>query len=516
MFSWLGVVTVPGAVVLIAYLGLYWALFGWYAATLGNPWRGKCMATGCAMSLRYALGHGVVWAGFEVLRGWLFTGFGWNALGVAFHQSPVIAQGADVLGVSGLSILVVFFQSVLLQCGRRVLQAARDGRKRARWDFLVAAGVVAIALMYGAVRMQQEGALSGRRLKALLVQINIPQDAARVLWEPEQVHLAYEDETRKALESLCDLDSKRLSEMGKHRSEGEIRLTWPDWVIWPESALTGRLVSTADGSWGMWRENLETVKQVQSCGPFQLMQGMVELEGEHNPEHGLIEKLAGRAWNVLAVISSDGGLKTYRKRHLVIFGETIPFVEEIPLLKELYKQQTGQDFGGSFAHGDSADPLEVATSNGGNVGVIGSVCFEDTVPRLIRPSLRDAPQVIVNVTNDGWFKQSAAAAQHFANARFRCIEFRRPMLRSANSGVSAAVDTLGRVGHPDTGAAQVIMDSTGSHFTRGSRLVEIKVPQKLTTSLYALVGDWGIAGLALLVWVSDGLRRRSECQSATS
>jgi apolipoprotein N-acyltransferase len=348
-----------------------------------------------------------------------------------------------------------------------------------------------------------------------LVQINIPQDAARVLWEPEQVHLAYEEETRKGLEELAGKDVERMGKMAETQAEGEIQLTWPDWVIWPESALTGRVVSTADGAWGMWRENHETVRQVQQSGPFQLIQGMVELEGEDIPGHGLVEKSGGRAWNVLAVISPEGELATYRKRHLVIFGETIPLVEEIPWLKAIYKQQTGQEFGGAFAHGTSAEPLVIPDATGKRIGVIPSVCFEDTVPRLVRPSLRVGPQVIVNVTNDGWFKQSAAAAQHFANARFRCIEFRRPLLRSANSGVSAAVDTLGRLNHPDTGVAQVIVDSKGSHFTRGSLLVEVKVPEQPATTFYAIVGDWGLLSLLLIVLVGDGIRvRRLRCTNA--
>jgi apolipoprotein N-acyltransferase len=145
------------------------------------------------------------------------------------------------------------------------------------------------------------------------------------------------------------------------------------------------------------------------------------------------------------------------------------------------------------------------------IGAIPTVCFEDSVPRLTRKFVRPGPQVIINVTNDGWFKESAAAAQHFANARFRAIELRRPMLRCANTGVSAAVDSTGSTAHPDTGKPQVLVDENGSHFTRGSLLVELGVPENPSFSLYALIGDWGVIGLSMVGLVTGfRTRRRSE------
>jgi apolipoprotein N-acyltransferase len=156
------------------------------------------------------------------------------------------------------------------------------------------------------------------------------------------------------------------------------------------------------------------------------------------------------------------------------------------------------EYGGSFTPGESVEPLPVPNASGTVIGVIPTVCFEDTVPRLTRMFVRPGPQVIVNVTNDGWFKQSPAAAQHFAAARFRAIELRRPMLRCANTGVSAAIDSTGSTAHPDTGKPQVLVDPQGSHFTRGSLLTELKVPLHPSFSLYALIGDWGVIGLALL------------------
>ncbi len=508
-FSWLAVVSPLGAVVLPAYLALFWGAFGAFAATLGNPWRGP-QGDGvgeCLRSLRLAFCLGAVWAGLEWLRGWLFTGFAWNGLGVAFHEVPAMAQAADLLGVGGLSLLLVFFQAVLLQAGWRTLRGAADGRRRPRLDFMAAAGLVALVLCYGLVRMTMEGRGESLRIKALLVQINIPQDAARVLWDAMQVHTAYEEETLKALNALADRDAERLKQAAGKTPEGEMALTWPHWVLWPESALTGRILRADDGTWGTWEENLHTIAQVRAAGPFHLIYGINELEAEKTGDGQLVMKEKGRAWNSLAVMDPEDRLQTYRKRHLVIFGETIPFVDRLPLLRKIYEQQAGVEFGGSFTPGDSTEPLPIAAAGGAVIGAIPTICFEDTVARVPRLFVRQGPQVIVNVTNDGWFKESAAAAQHFANARFRAIELRRPMLRCANTGVSAALDTTGSTAHPDTGKPQVITDASGSHFTRGWLLAELDVPLRPSFSLYALIGDWGVIALGLIGWAGAWLDR---------
>lgn len=517
-FWWLAEVSSLAALLLPLYLGCFWGLFGAFAATVGNPWhkhrtreipaprelRRKRMLTvdlatepsAARLSLRTAFCHGAVWAGLEWLRSWLFTGFGWNGLGVAFHETLAMAQAADLLGVAGISLLLVFFQAVMVQAGRRLLQSTRDGKRRPRWDFGVAALLVGLVLGYGMVRITAEGRRKSVRLKALLVQLNIPQDAAQMEWDDLVIHRAYEEETVTALEALARTDEANLQRALEKSDEGQIALRWPDWVLWPESALRGRILRTADGGWGTWQENLDTIAQVRKAGRFSLIFGVNELDAEAKGDQ-VIATPGGRMFNSLAAMSPTDELQTFRKHHLVIFGETIPFVESLPFLKQIYENQAGAEYNGSFTPGDSFEPLPLAAA-GTTVGVVPSVCFEDTVPRLTRQFVRPGPQVIINVTNDGWFKRSVAAAQHFANARFRAIELRRPMLRCANTGVSAAVNTSGSTAHPDTAAPQVLTDATGSHFTRGSLLVDLNVPLEPSVTLYALIGDGGIILVALL------------------
>lgn len=480
---WLAVVSPLGMVLLPLYLGTFWGLFGAFAAKLGK-------SESAGASLRVAFCLAAVWAGLEWLRGWLFTGFGWNGLGVAFHEARVMAQAADLLGVTGLSLVLVFFQSVLVQAGWQLVRR----KPGMRWDLAVAALLVISMYGYGKVRIASEARAESVRLKTMLVQINIPQDAARVLWTDLQVHQAYENETLKALDAMKS-------------PQGEISPKWPDWVMWPESALTGRILRTNEGEWGTWQINLDTISQVRTAGPFSLIYGVNELEAEKSGDD-LVMKPKGRAYNSIAVMSPKDALQTYRKRHLVIFGETIPFVDSIPFLKKIYEQQAGVEFGGSFTPGDSVEPLPIP-AGGTIIGAIPTVCFEDTVGRLVRKFTRPGPQVIINVTNDGWFKESSAAAQHFANARFRAIELRRPMLRCANSGVSAVLDSTGSTAHPDTGSPQVLVDAKGSHFTRGSLHTELEIPLRPSFSLFAVIGDWGILGLAATGLIVAAFTRKS-------
>jgi apolipoprotein N-acyltransferase len=501
--AWLRTVSDAGWIALSLYLALFPALWAIFAATLGNPWReppplsqdGRIVRMPSPeevggrwavsmRSLRIAFSCATVWTGLEWLRGWLFTGFGWNTLGVAFHETPVIAQSADLLGAGGLSILPLFLQCVIVQVGRRLARGVRSGSLRTHYDFGLAALLVAMATCYGIWRISTVGRGESIRLRALLVQLNIPQEASRQLWSPTEIHLGYEDENQRRLQAA-------LAE----GEEGGIELATPDWIVWPETALTGRIFRTADGEWGTTMENEVTLGRLREAGDFTLVTGVNEVESELTGQ-GILMLPDARVWNTLAVLPADGPLELFRKRHLVIFGEYIPFVERLPFLAKIYEQQAGVPYQGAFSSGDSLEPLAAAL-RGEAFGVIPSVCFEDTVPRLLRKFERAGPQVIVNVTNDGWFKESPGALQHFANARFRAIELRRPMLRCANQGVTAAIDAAGLTLGPDDGRVQELRDASGSPFTRGHLLAEIDIPRNPPRTLYARIGDWGVIALAL-------------------
>lgn len=480
--KWLNTVSWIGALILPAYLALFFGAFGAFAATWGNAWKelrnAECgLRIGRGAALRFAFVNAAVWGGLEWLRGWLLTGFGWNGLGVGLHDSSWLAQAADLFGVTGLSGVVMFVGLLGLQASREFFLKKR----KPLCETGAIAGVFVTLSIYGAIRLTTVGKGESVTLRALLIQLNIPQEAARPLWEPEEIHMAYEDETAKALDTL--------------RAKG----VKADWVIWPESSLTGRLLRMQDESWAMWDENIQTIDRVREKDEFTLMMGLTELEGEA-VDGGFAMKEHAHAWNSMVVLPPKSDLMTFRKHHLVFFGETIPFVEEIPLLKKIYEQQAGVEYSGSYSSGESLEPLALKVGDTG-VDVIPSICFEDTVGRLERKFVRPGPQVIVNITNDGWFKESEAAEQHFHNSLFRAIELRRPLIRCANTGVTAAVSATGQT-------LQKLVDDKGSNFTRGSLLAELPIPLKPSFSLYALTGDWPVIGLGLL-GLAIGFKSRS-------
>ncbi|MCW1885905.1 apolipoprotein N-acyltransferase [Luteolibacter flavescens] len=506
--AWLRTVSDAGWAALSIYLALFPAIWALFAATWGNPWRGE--EKGFFHVPRHALACALVWTGLELLRGWLFTGFGWNTYGTAFSESLVFAQAADLLGATGLSILPIFVQAVLLQVFvRRVSQFHSSGlRKRLAFTCVIAAMFATYG--YGMWRIFSARKVESIRLNALLVQLNIPQEASRQLVEGFEIHLRYEDET---LEGLGVVDGEVIHSLNSPGSSAPK----PDWVIWPETALTGRILRMDDGDWATAQENWTTLERIrQGGGDFTLMLGLTELEAEWQGDEPIMKKDA-RAWNSLAVMPADGSLQTFRKHHLVIFGEYIPLVEKLPFLAKIYEQQSGAKYSGAFSQGESLEPLPVAIGDE-KVGVIPSVCFEDTVPRLLRKFVREGPQIIVNITNDGWFKESPGAAQHFANARFRAIELRRPMIRCANTGVSAAISSTGSTMHPEGGRLQELRDENGSHFTRGHLLTQLDIPVDPPTTLYARIGDLGVIVLTLIGFLMGAIpalrERRQEVKEA--
>lgn len=538
--KWLWTVSGLGAMALAAFLALYFGFWGMLAASLGNPWRKRPVkdeaeaATGSGIqqaiarkqkggeasgwlsgalagslsSLKFATVNAAAWVGFEWLRGWLFTGFGWNGLGVAFHQTPVLAQAADLVGVTGLAFLPVFFSAVLVQTGARLMAEARSGRLKPRMDFGVAAVLLALQFCYGVWRLKDIQGWETERVRILVVQQNILQD---IKWDPREgakIIQGYADATEEGLEQLAEEAQRQMLE------QPEFELKSPDLVIWPESAMPDPLLFAEglDGYliYGGVRHML--LEEIRPLGHFTLVAGMNEMESSWDGQRATPTP-GGAMYNSVAVVPPDGsleeGIKTYRKLHLVIFGEYIPFVDRLPFLKKLFEFSAGASFAGNFRAGESTDPLKVELP-GRDIDLIPSVCFEDTVGRLTRKFVRSEPQMIVNVTNDGWFKRSEAAAQHLANSRFRSIELRRPMVRSANTGVSAIISTTGSLQDPVTGMRQVVEDGDGDHFVCGHLYGHAYLPVHGPMSWYALAGDWFAylcgAGV-LMVWLRALLRR---------
>ena len=196
-----------------------------------------------------------------------------------------------------------------------------------------------------------------------------------------------------------------------------------------------------------------------------------------------------------ALLVSDGGerVQVYRKIHLVPFGEYVPGRHTVPLLAQIVGDQVPGDFKEGKEH-------TVFTLTNSEVHVAPLICFEDTIGELTRQFVlpnetSPGANLLVDVTNDGWFQRSAGSHQHLANAIFRCVETRRPMIRAANTGVTCFINQFGRV-------TQMLRDETGSTFTEGVLAGEIKVLTEQELTFYARHGELFAKGCAAITLVS--------------
>ncbi|MCB1089006.1 MAG: apolipoprotein N-acyltransferase, partial [Verrucomicrobiae bacterium] len=385
-----------------AYLAVYFGLWGAFTATVGR-WvpgevskaKGDLFAPSLRV-LRSAFLTGAAWCGLEWLRGIAFTGFGWNGLGVALHESLYLIQVADLVGVTGLSFLIVFCNAVwaatLIRIGREM---AVRSRLRPHLDFAVAMALIIAVFLYGVTKIvsrPKPTAENSVSLRALLVQLNTPIDEK---WDQEH--------------------AKRIIESYRDLTLGYVESSPFDLVIWPETALPGR--------WSFPWVQTYLNDHILNAADFSLILGIEDEEFE-----------GGDIYNCLGIArGSTADFQLHRKVHRVPFGEYIPMRHSFPVFAWIAGGIVPMD----FTAGTSVEPLKLTKPE---AGIIPLICFEDTLGGLARKFVRPGPQLLVNVTNDGWFYESPAALQHLANAKFRCVELRRPMARAANTGVSAFID----------------------------------------------------------------------------
>ena len=449
-----------GAVIgLSGFCALYFGLWTWFVQRFARPDVQKLTQgnwqTSTWESLRCALLASGAWVACEWLRSTtVFTGFGWNGLGVALHQNRVLIQSADLVGVMGLSFLPVLIGCTGWNALRRMLHLYQGtGTSRTRLDFTTAMVVLLAAAGYGVLTVTTP-LKDPIPVRTTLVQPNVSQVDAWSGQMGPQIYQRLRDYTRLYAEAR---DTK--SEM--------------DLVIWPESALPVHLHDLPD--------HVGYFDELLKAGDFSLLTG-TEIDEP------------GVGGHVSAVLfkGSFANRQEHHKVHLVPFGEYLPLrsIPPFSFLKGL--------FPGDFLPGTSIEPLKLAKPE---VQIIPLICFEDTVGRLARRFVRPEPQMIVNITNDGWFLQSEQTEVHAVNAKFRAIELRRPMVRATNTGVTCFIDTLGTI-------TQKLADpATGSTFIEGCLPGEVKVPRLGVMTLYAQFGDWFAMGWLLICVVCLGFRR---------
>ena len=479
-FSWLTTVTVLGWFVLEFYMAIYIALWAWFCGLLRpraaraksgetkwdqmlaearrtavpqrSPW------TRSTNNLLLALLLAAAWTTLEWLRGWVFSGFGWNGLGVALHANWPLVQIAEFTGVAGLSFMVAFANVILVTTARRLILEARTHTTRPHFDLTLTLAAIVGVLTFGLRTAQISPPAKSFRVAA--VQSNIPQNQK---FDPQF--------TRKIFDQFG-----RLSEIAMRSNPP------PDLLIWPESSMPGPVLLDP--------ASYRFVMDLAASGESDLLLGTIDEEN-------------GDVYNA-ALLVSDGGerVQVYRKRHLVPFGEYVPGRHTVPLLARIVGDQVPGDFKPGKEH-------TMFTLTNSDVQVAPLICFEDTIGELVRRFVLPAEtnpggNLLVDITNDAWFLHSAGSHQHLANAIFRCVETRRPMVRAANTGVTCFINEFGRV-------TQELRDETGSTFGEGVLTGQVKVPTEHELTFYTRHGELFAKFCALvtvIAIVAVGLIRR--------
>lgn len=385
MFHYGGVPMTASVLVMLAmvlYLSIFPGLFALFFAA----------ASVDTVAARVVLAP-ALWVAFEYLRGYLFTGFPWVVLGYTQAHSLSVIQIADNTGVWGISFLVVAVNAALFFVIRAY---ARNERLPLR-EALAVAAVFASTVGYGLISVSQTDreSSSWSRIKVGVLQGSIDQG---VKWDR-----SYQQKT---------LDIYRSLSVNAHGAGASL-------IIWPETAIP-------------FYFEAEKVKNgfigdvVRDTGSY-LLTGSPSYN--YNRETGSIEY-----FNSAYLISPSAEVTgRYDKVHLVPFGEYVPLKSILPF----QKLTAGV---GDFTAGPGPVPIKF---EGGGIGVL--VCFESIFPDIARREVKNGATVLVNITNDGWFGRTSAPYQHFEMSIFRAVENKTYLLRSANTGISAIIDPVGRV-----------------------------------------------------------------------
>jgi apolipoprotein N-acyltransferase len=440
--------------------GLYWVAnalltrpeeFGWLAplapiglAAILAPFP----AIACALTMLVprsgasrVLGFAAAWTLFEWVRSWAFTGFPWNLVGSVWAFSDAMLQPAAWIGVYGIGLATVSAAAM-----PSILSQPASGGRRGWVAIAIPYAVLVVFFLAGLGRLAsigEIGVVDGVRLR--LVQANISQS---LKWRRE----------------LVDKHLFMQARMGA-APEGPP----PTHVLWPEASAPLFLAHDPE--------------RLRLVGEFTPPGGLTLLGTLRTTPPGVVPF---QVWNsMLAVDASGAVVGSYDKAHLVPFGEFMPLRSILGL---------GSVAGGStdFSTGPGVQTLRLP----GLPPVGPLVCYEVIFPGAVADR-SDRPEWLLNLTNDGWYGISAGPYQHLVAARLRAVEEGLPMVRVANTGISAVIDPVGRVLAELGLGERGVLDST--------------LPRPLSKlTLFAMTGAWGSVLLCLAIGVVAILRNHNK------
>jgi len=424
--SWIGVVTYSGlvlsALVLAVFAGLFGILYSYSVRRLGIP---------------VALAGPVFWVAVEYARSnFTFLAFPWVLAGHTQHASLTLIQIADATGVYGVSFVILLVNSAIVQAF--LFMKLKEGSLRKA----VVSGAAAIAalvlvLAYGAVRL---GTLKWEEGPALLVvQGNVPQD-------------------------LKEESFKQLETLGRQMKRDHIELTAEafgkraDLVVWPETMWPGFLLADMPG--------------------FAQISAIAKQTGAHiliGTQRYVLDGTLKRRNSAVVITPAGRALgAVYDKMFLVPVSEYVPLEDVLPVFKFAVSQMMPYE-SETLTHGTTLEVFDIA---GAKFAV--SICFELSLDWMARRARNAGAQYLINISNDGWFTDSAELDMALGQGVFRAIENRMGIVRSVNTGISCFIDPAGRV---------EIIEVNGRR-KQVSGTIRRNVPLARGTTIFMTAGNW--------------------------
>jgi apolipoprotein N-acyltransferase len=381
-----------GLALLVFYLATYFALFAWL---LSASWRRYG-----PLVLAFSP---VAWVALEIARGRLLTGFPWGLLGYSQYRNTALVQAAAWGGVYAVSFVV------LAANAGAALLLLRPAAPRQRIAGAVLVVLAALAHAAGLAALRADaGQPEGGEIRVAAIQANVPQDRK---WDPGSAAGIVSD----------------LARLTRQAASSGARL-----IVWPESSSPFSVRRPArGGAPGLRIETNAAYAALLEDLARSLRADLIVGSVDYRTGGGGL-----RAYNSAFAVGADGSLgASYDKVHLVPFGEYVPLARALFFVNRIVRGAIAD-----FAPGTRLDPLSTAAGRAATF-----ICYEAIFPELVRRIARRDAGFLVNITNDAWFGRTAAPSQHLAMAAVRAAENRRPMVRAANTGISALIDPYGRI-----------------------------------------------------------------------
>ncbi|MBL8849069.1 MAG: apolipoprotein N-acyltransferase [Planctomycetaceae bacterium] len=486
----------PAWIALSAYVALYFPLFVGLSRSAVHRWK-----------LPLTLAVPTVWVGLEFARAHIMSGFAWYFLGHTQFEWNRLIQISDITGAYGVSFLVAMGNAALAACVpwswlKRLGTASLDGHEaaapppRRQWIGIGATlALLGAALIYGTTRAETEFPAGPR---VALIQGNFPSSLKH---DPSQ------------FADMFTVHRGMTGEAVKHQ---------PDLIVWPETMFRFGVRSTDPDMTDSELEALHPGIKAEDwrASEAESRRALITLSDESRADliigSDALDALPGNLAHYNSAVFVDHTVSSvagrYDKVHRVPFGEYIPLADTFAPLQQLFP------FAGEM--GISAGRKFHVFRSGGR-RLVPMICFEDTVPHLVRSMVAAAEteqqvDCLVNLTNDGWFHGSSELDQHLATSAFRCVETRTPLVRAVNTGISAFIDGNGMIREPevfldfdarrhDTRPRTTMRDAAGRFHKQLNAVLVSHVPLDPRTSLYVAWGDWfaalcGAVCAALVVW----------------